>query len=90
VVLPHGQHFPRDWLEALRDEVSVYREQSAREALEHAEELGAEREAARVMDREIDRALWAELVTRADPAAVSFAERSYEAAWVRGVVELGL
>jgi hypothetical protein len=54
-----------------------------------ATQLGAELEAARILDVDIDREQWARLVSEADPAAVTFAQRRHEAAWVRGVVEYG-
>jgi hypothetical protein len=90
VVLPAGVHFPADWLSALRDEVHVYREQSAKQALERAEQLGEELEAARILDTELERDVWSQLVTRADPSAITFAHRAHEAAWVQGVVEYGV
>jgi len=87
VVLPQGASFPEDWLRALREEVPVYREQSAREAVAHATQLGDEREAARIMDAQVVPELWSALLAHADPAAISFAQRDYEAAWIHGVVE---
>jgi hypothetical protein len=82
--------FPQDWVDAVRDLVPVYREMSAREAAEQAGALGERLEGARILDREIDRSSWAMLVSNADPAAVSFAQREHEAAWTRGVVEYGV
>jgi hypothetical protein len=89
VVLPQERRFSADWLHALRDEVAVYRDQSAREAAAHAHELGDTREGARVLDRQIDESLWTALVQNADTAAVTFAARSYEAAWTRGILKYG-
>ena len=86
VVLRASASFPRDWVEALRNEVPVYRDQSAREAAEHAEDLGDLREGARIMDAEIAGPLWTKLVEQADPAAVTFAQRSYEAAWAQRIL----
>jgi Radical SAM superfamily/B12 binding domain len=83
VVLRRDVEFPASWVEAVRDEAMVYREQSAREALAHAETLGEEREGARVVDHEIDPDLYRELVQRADSAAVTFASRTHELAWTR-------
>jgi hypothetical protein len=83
VVLPEAQAFPEDWLHALRSEVSVYRDQTAERALRDVHALGDNKEAARILDREIPPSLWASLVERAEPGAIAFAERKLEAAWVR-------
>jgi tRNA A37 methylthiotransferase MiaB len=87
VVLSEGRAFAADWLAALSDEVAVYREQSAREAAESAVRLGCDLPGARIMDREVDAALWRTLAADADPGAVTFASRKHEADWVRGVLE---
>lgn len=89
VVLRAGRKFDPDWLDALRAEVPVYRDQSAREAASHAQDLGAELTRARIVDAHVDRSVWAQLVASADPAAVAFAQRQHETAWTRGVVEYG-
>ncbi|MEY4508161.1 MAG: hypothetical protein RLZZ450_283 [Pseudomonadota bacterium] len=89
VVLRQGLAFPADWVAALREQVPVYREQSAREAADHAEQLGEEREGARILDRQIDRASWATLVESADSAAVTFAERQHEQAWAQKILRYG-
>jgi hypothetical protein len=82
VVLNREGEFPGEWIEALRELVPVFREQSAREAAEHARELGEERPAARIVDAP-DAREWALLMEDADPAAVSFALRMHEAAWTQ-------
>jgi hypothetical protein len=89
VVLPERARVSPEWLEALRGEVPVYREQSAREALAHSAALGDSLPLARIMDRDLSRALWSDLVASADPACVAFRERRHERAWVRGVLEHG-
>jgi hypothetical protein len=89
VVLRAESNLPPDWVEAVREEVPVFREQSAREAADHADELGDSREGARIMDRQIDRKLWSKLVDRADSAAVTFARREHEAAWVQRILRYG-
>ena len=89
VVLRAGRSFPADWVHALREEVAVYREQSAREAADHAEELGEEREGARIMDSQIASEHWTRLVQQADSAAVTFARRSHEAAWAQRILRYG-
>jgi len=89
VVLPRELHVPQDWLDALAEQVPVYREQSAREAAAHAQQLGDGREGARIMDRHIDAASWHTLVQHADSAAVTFARREHELAWVQRVLRYG-
>lgn len=83
VVLPQGQTFAEDWLRALRSEVQVYRDQSAHDAFKHMHALGDSREAARIVDTEVEPAMWSALVEHADSGAVAFADRKLEAAWVR-------
>jgi tRNA A37 methylthiotransferase MiaB len=87
VVLPQAARLPEDWLAAVSDELPVYREQSAREALEAGDTLGDGMPRARVLDHTIDRATWRALVDQADPASVAFAERALERSWVCGVLE---
>jgi hypothetical protein len=82
VVLPREGAFPGEWLEAVRELVPVFRDQSAREAAEHARELGEARLAARILDAP-DAQTFRALMEHADPAAVSFALRAHEAAWTQ-------
>ena len=89
VVLPRELKLPADWLQALAEQVPVYREQSAREAAAYAEQLGDSREGARIMDSKIDAASWRKLVEQADSAAVTFARREHELAWVQRVLKYG-
>jgi hypothetical protein len=86
VVLPEGAWFPPDYLAALRAEVPVYRDQSWRQALADAERLGDDLPAARVVGPAIDPSAWDELITRADPETVTFADRRHERAWQRRVL----
>jgi tRNA A37 methylthiotransferase MiaB len=88
VVLRADRTYPADWVHALRDEVPVFRDQSAREAAAHADELGDTREGARIVDRQVERGLWATLQT-ADSGAVTFADRPLEAAWVQRTLHYG-
>ncbi|MDB4976027.1 MAG: Fe-S oxidoreductase [Myxococcaceae bacterium] len=88
-VVLQSDGFPADWVHALRDEVPVFREQSARQAAAHAEQLGDTLEGARIMDDKIDRAHWSVLVERADSGAVAFARREHEAAWVQRILRYG-
>jgi len=89
VVLAQGVVFPQDWIEAVQSEVPLYREQSAQEAAENAEDLGDLLPSARILDASIDRALWSRLVDAADPGSVSFAQRAHEVAWINGVLKYG-
>jgi hypothetical protein len=71
------------------DLVPVYREQTAREAAAYAAELGDTREGARIVDDVIDADTWRTLSEHADSAAVTFARRAHELAWVQGVLRYG-
>jgi len=89
VVLPEETWFPPDYLAALHSEVPVYRDQTWRQALAHAERLGEELPAARVVSAAVDPDAWEALTTRADPEAVTFADRRLEGAWQRQVLGYG-
>jgi hypothetical protein len=89
VVLPEGTRLPPDYLAALRAEVPVYRDQPWRRAVADAEHLAADLPAARVVDTAIDPSAWDELTTRADPEAVTFADRRLERDWQRRVLGYG-
>ncbi|HEX5657197.1 MAG TPA: radical SAM protein [Polyangiales bacterium] len=82
VVLPRSVEFPRAWVEAVRELVPVFRDQSAREAAASASELGEEQLGARIVDAPDPRE-WEVLMDEADPAAVTFALRAQEAAWTQ-------
>jgi radical SAM superfamily enzyme YgiQ (UPF0313 family) len=81
VVLPREASFPQGYLDALREEVSVFREQSSRTALEHAERLGAELPGAWIADHAVSEESMGELERRADADAVAFAGRELERQW---------
>lgn len=87
VVVPRGALLAPDFLQALADEVPVYREHSAEEAWRLRAELGVSQPFARVMDDEIPAALWKQLVRDLDPDSVSFRDVGHETAWVRSIVE---
>jgi hypothetical protein len=86
VVLPVGRRVAPDWVQAVCEHVPVYREQSAREALARAPELGDAEPGARILDAHVAPDLWRSLVEQADPSAVSFAQREHEQAWVTSVL----
>ncbi len=89
VVLPEETWFPPDFLGALRAEVPVYCDQPWRRALADAERLGVDLPAARVIGPAPDSSAWDELTTRADPEAVTFADRRLECDWQRRVLRYG-
>ena len=79
LVLPaHG--FEPDFIEAAREKAQVFRDQTAADALEKAEMLGAALPCARVTG-EVSEAQFAELSRRADADCVAFADAALEAAW---------
>jgi hypothetical protein len=86
VVLPRDTQLAPDYLAGLRSEAPVYRDQSWRQALAAAERLGEDLPAARIVDVDIDARAWDELRRRADPEAVTFADRRLERAWQRRVL----
>jgi hypothetical protein len=89
VVLPEGTSFPPDYLVSLCAEVPVYRDQPWRQALAVTERLGDDLPAARIVGPAIDPSAWNELAARADPEAVTFADRRLERAWQREVLGYG-
>ena len=90
VVLPAGALLPEDWIDAVRDEVLVYRDQPLLTALQHAEDLGGSLPCARVLaPPDAARALLDELARRADCDSVSFADRTLEARWTRAALGYG-
>jgi hypothetical protein len=89
VVLPEDARFAPDYIDAVRSQVPVYRDQTWKQALTAAERLGNDLPAARVVGPAIDPAAWDELMVRADPEAVVFADRRLERAWQRRVLGYG-
>jgi hypothetical protein len=87
VVLPEGALLPEDWIEAVRDEVPVFRDQPLATAVQHAEDLGGRLPCARVLaPRDCSQALLEELGRRADGDSVCFADRALEERWTRTVL----
>jgi hypothetical protein len=85
-VTPWGAWLAPDFLAALRAEVPVYRDQPWHQALADAGRLGDELPAARVVGPHIGPFAWHDLVVRADPEAVTFADRRLERALQRRVL----
>ncbi|MBE2252367.1 MAG: B12-binding domain-containing radical SAM protein [Myxococcus sp.] len=88
VVLSASAVFPEDWVEALRGEVPVFREQPLSRALADAERLGDSLPCARVTGP-LDAAGVARLEALADPEGVVFADRAAETHWQRAVLGYG-
>jgi hypothetical protein len=88
VVLPRGAQFDPDWIEAVREKAQVFRDQTLREALQDAEQLGGALPGARIIgEAPADRI--AELARRADGDWVAFADRALEAAWQQRILGFG-
>ena len=83
VVAPRGAQLSRGWLEAASALVPVYRDQSAREALEAAEALGQTVPRARIVG-DVEASEWAKLI-ELPLEVVSFADRALEARWLGGL-----
>jgi hypothetical protein len=89
VVLERTAELPADWIQAVMDEVPVFRNQSLRQAVADAARLGDELPAARIVGRASDGADFARLEAEADPECVVFADRDLEALWQRRVLGYG-
>ena len=87
VVLPRGTEFPDSWVEALLDEVPVFRLQTAEEAL--ARHLGEDCPAALITDRDIDESTWEGLGRLRDPEGIAFACRAQEQRWCEEELRYG-
>ncbi len=86
-VVLRGEH-PLDWIEALRERAQVFRDQTVREALRNAGELGASAPAARITGAVSPEEL-AALAREADGDSVSFADPALELEWTRRVLGFG-
>lgn len=80
---------PLDWVEAVREHVQVFREQSLQQAAADAARLGDELPAALVVGAVAEGAHFATLETQADAECVVFADRILEAVWQRRVLSYG-
>jgi hypothetical protein len=70
----------REWIDAVRASVPVFRDQRFADALRNAERLGADLPCARIVDSPPPGAL-PELARRADPECVAFVDRALEREW---------
>ena len=81
VVVPQGSHATPDWIDAVRDVVPVFRDQTLRQAAADAEDLGDTLPCARIISG-TDAKDWQRLHDLADPASVAFADRALEVRWL--------
>ena len=89
VVVPTDSRAGADWIEAVRDLVPVFRDQSLRQAAADAAELGDGLPNARIVGADCDPADWRRLAEAADPASVAFADRPLEIRWLHHQLGFG-
>ncbi len=89
VVLPSGVAHNPGWVDAVREVVPVFRDQTLRQAAADAALLGDTLPCARVTSAEADAADWRTLSDEADPAAVAFADRRLEIRWLHRQLGFG-
>lgn len=89
VVVPTDTRATTEWIEAVRDVVPVFRDQSLRQAAADAAELGDSLPNARIVGDARDPADWRLLTENADPAAVAFADRQLEIRWLHRQLGFG-
>ena len=80
VVLEDGRPFQQDWIDAVRAQAQVFRDQSAAAALRDAERLGGELPGARIVGP-VEPGQLEQLARLADGDFVAFADRALEQAW---------
>jgi hypothetical protein len=85
VVVPKGAQLEREWLEAASEQVPVYRDLSAKQALAALEEDEGPSTRARIVGP-VTPAQWAALVKAAEVEDVSFADRELEARWLQAAL----
>lgn len=83
------RELPLDWVEAVRDHVQVFREQSLQQAAADVARLGDELPSARIVGAADEGAHFTTLEDQADPECVVFADRRLEAVWQRRVLGYG-
>lgn len=89
VVVPVDSRVPADWIDAVRDVVPVFRDQTLRQAAADAAELGASLPGARVLGDAHDPGDWALLCDQAEAGAVAFADRALEIRWLHRQLGFG-
>ncbi len=87
-VLPPGAMHDRDHIDHLMDEIPVFRDMTAEEAMEEAERLGDTAPGARILGADMlaGSKLLTELSRRADPNIVVFESRRLEAWWTNDIL----
>ena len=75
-----------NYLDALRAETPVFRDQPAWKAVQDAKLLGGALPGARIVDRDVDTRTWRALRQGADAEAVAFSSRHLERAWQNSVL----
>ncbi len=81
--------FSLDWVEAVRTQAQVFREQSLQQAVRDAGRLGTDLPNARIVGSAGHGAEFAQLENSVDPECVVFADRRLEADWQRRVLGYG-
>ena len=81
--------FPLDWVEAVRTQAQVFREQSLEQAVRDAARLGVDLPNARIVGSAGHGPEFARLEDNVDPECVVFADRRLEADWQRRVLGYG-
>lgn len=89
VVLPAQTQVSPGWIDAARELVPVFRNQSLRQAAMDARQLGESLPAARVVGEAGEEADWRRLAENAEPSAVAFADRRLEVRWLRAQLGFG-
>ena len=80
---------PIDWVEAVRQQAQVFREQSLEQAVRDAARVGTDLPSAYIVGPAGHGADFARLEATADPECVVFADRRLEADWQRRVLGYG-
>ncbi len=91
VLLSNGSSIRKDWVRKHGNNSAflLYQEQSMKEALSHAEDLGIELPFAYIIGKDFDSKDWNDLKEKADPEAVSFSSRERERQWSLEVLGYG-
>ncbi len=89
VVIPTDSRVTTGWIDAVRDVVPVFRDQTLRQAAADASSLGEQLPNARIVGEAVDAASWTRLAQDADPAAVAFADRQLEIRWLHRQLGFG-
>ena len=89
IVVPVDTRVSSQWVEAAREAVPVFRDQSLRQAAADAADLGDLLPCARIVGDASDSTDWRRLSEGAEPSAVAFADRNAEIRWLHGQLGFG-